>query len=61
MTERKAVIKSADMAEEMQQDSIDVATQVFQFYYPSIKNIFLYWIHIFHSFFWTNYIAFGII
>ena len=40
MTERKAVIKSADMAEEMQQDSIDVATQVFQFYYPSIKNIF---------------------
>ena len=30
MTERRAVIKSADMAEEMQQDAIDVATQVFQ-------------------------------
>ena len=28
MTERKAVIKNADMSEEMQQDAIDCATQV---------------------------------
>ncbi len=30
MTERKAVIKNADMSEEMQQDAIDCATQVGQ-------------------------------
>ena len=28
MTERKAVIKNADMSEEMQQDAVDCATQV---------------------------------
>lgn len=28
MSERKAVIKNADMSEEMQQDAIDCATQV---------------------------------
>ncbi len=28
MSERKAVIKNADMSEDMQQDAIDCATQV---------------------------------
>ena len=28
MTDRKAVIKNADMSEEMQQDAVDCATQV---------------------------------
>lgn len=32
MAERKAVIKNADMSEDMQQDSIDCATQVFHRY-----------------------------
>jgi len=31
-TERKAVIKNADMTEDMQQDSIDVAAQAFEKY-----------------------------
>ncbi|KAL5014189.1 hypothetical protein ScPMuIL_008459 [Solemya velum] len=30
MTDRKAVIKNADMAEEMQQDSVDCATQALE-------------------------------
>lgn len=30
MSERKAVIKNADMSEDMQQDAIDCATQVTQ-------------------------------
>jgi len=28
MTDRKAVIKNADMSEDMQQDAVDCATQV---------------------------------
>ena len=28
MTDRKAVIKNADMSEDMQQDAVDMATQV---------------------------------
>ena len=28
MTDRKAVVKNADMSEDMQQDAVDVATQV---------------------------------
>ena len=32
MSERKAVIKNADMSEDMQQDAIDCATQV-QFFF----------------------------
>ena len=36
MSERKAVIKNADMAEEMQQDSVDCATQVSKNFYPHI-------------------------
>ena len=31
MSERKAVIKNADMSEDMQQDAIDCATQVLLF------------------------------
>jgi dynein light chain LC8-type len=30
MSDRKAVIKNADMSEEMQQDAVDCATQVSQ-------------------------------
>ena len=33
MSERKAVIKNADMSEDMQQDAIDCATQVTTVYY----------------------------
>merc|ERR1712033_27174 len=32
MTERKAVIKNADMAEDMQQDAVDCATQALEKY-----------------------------
>jgi hypothetical protein len=32
MTERKAVIKNADMSDEMQQDAIDCATQALEKY-----------------------------
>ena len=32
MTERKAVIKNADMSEEMQQDAVDVANQALEKY-----------------------------
>lgn len=30
MTERKAVIKNADMSDEMQQDAVEVATQAME-------------------------------
>ena len=32
MTDRKAVIKNADMSEEMQQDAVDCATQALEKY-----------------------------
>jgi dynein light chain LC8-type len=32
MSERKAVIKNADMSEEMQQDAVDIATQALEKY-----------------------------
>ena len=32
MTDKKAVIKNADMSEEMQQDSVDCATQALEKY-----------------------------
>lgn len=32
MSERKAVIKNADMSEEMQQDAVDCATQALEKY-----------------------------
>jgi len=32
MSERKAVIKNADMSEDMQQDAVDCATQVSDYY-----------------------------
>uniref|UniRef100_A0A8C8DY53 Dynein light chain n=1 Tax=Oryzias sinensis TaxID=183150 RepID=A0A8C8DY53_9TELE len=32
MTDRKAVIKNADMSEEMQQDAVDCATQAMEKY-----------------------------
>ena len=36
MTDRKAVVKNADMSEDMQQEAVDVATQV---RYDSIADI----------------------
>ena len=38
MAERKAVIKNADMSEEMQQDAIDCATQALEKY--NIEKVF---------------------
>lgn len=32
MTDKKAVVKGADMTEEMQQDAIDIATQALEKY-----------------------------
>lgn len=38
MAERKAVIKNADMSEEMQQDAIDCATQALEKYVITDSN-----------------------
>lgn len=44
MTDRKAVIKNADMSEDMQQDAIDCATQALEkFVIFLIFNINLFW------------------
>lgn len=39
MTDRKAVIKNADMSEDMQQDAVDCATQAIEKY--NIEKVFL--------------------
>lgn len=46
MSERKAVIKNADMSEEMQQDAVDCATQALEKY--NIEKVSLF-INQFHS------------
>ena len=38
MSDRKAVIKNADMSEEMQQDAVDCATQVWSAVDTGYKN-----------------------
>nr|KAG5710756.1 hypothetical protein BaRGS_035158 [Batillaria attramentaria] len=38
MSERKAVIKNADMAEDMQQDAVDCATQALEKYCDNIEK-----------------------
>ena len=38
MSDRKAVIKNADMSEEMQQDAVDCATQVWNSVDTDYKN-----------------------
>lgn len=38
MTDRKAVIKNADMSEDMQQDAVDCATQAIEKY--NIEKVF---------------------
>lgn len=53
MADRKAVIKNADMSEEMQQDAVDCATQAlekyniekvqFLCYYACMCGLYLYW------------------
>lgn len=40
MSERKAVIKNADMGEEMQQDAVDCATQALEKY--NIEKVILH-------------------
>lgn len=45
MSDRKAVIKNADMSEEMQQDAVDCATQALEKYNiekVSVESILLY-------------------
>ena len=37
MSDRKAVIKNADMSEEMQQDAVDCATQVWTAFYLKLQ------------------------
>lgn len=44
MSDRKAVIKNADMSEEMQQDAVDCATQALEKY--NIEKVFYSLIHI---------------
>lgn len=39
MSERKAVIKNADMSEDMQQDAVDCASQALEKY--NIEKVFL--------------------
>lgn len=39
MSDRKAVIKNADMSEEMQQDAVDCATQALEKY--NIEKVFI--------------------
>lgn len=42
MTERKAVIKNADMSEDMQQDAVDCASQALEKYnIEKVRNISL--------------------
>jgi len=40
MSDRKAVIKNADMSEEMQQDAVDCATQALEKY--NIEKVYIY-------------------
>lgn len=40
MTDRKAVIKNADMSEDMQQDAVDCATQAIEKY--NIEKVCIY-------------------
>lgn len=40
MAERKAVIKNADMSEDMQQDAVDCASQALEKY--NIEKVFLF-------------------
>ena len=39
MADRKAVVKNADMTEDMQQDAIDIATQALEKYNPTFHCI----------------------
>lgn len=40
MSDRKAVIKNADMSEEMQQDAVDCATQALEKY--NIEKVYIF-------------------
>lgn len=44
MSERKAVIKNADMSEEMQQDAVDCATQALEKYNIEKVSAIDFWI-----------------
>ena len=45
MAERKAVIKSADMSEDMQQDAVDCASQALEKY--NIEKVFYFFLLIY--------------
>lgn len=47
MSDRKAVIKNADMSEEMQQDAVDCATQALEKY--NIEKVYAH-----HTFMYTD-------
>jgi len=50
MSDRKAVIKNADMSEEMQQDAVDCATQALEKY--NIEKVCTF--HSFILYIWLN-------
>ena len=50
MSERKAVIKNADMSEEMQQDAVDCATQALEKYNIEKVCTWAKFRHCWHSF-----------
>ena len=45
MSERKAVIKNADMSEDMQQDAVDCASQALEKYNIEKVLNFFFWLH----------------
>ena len=55
MSERKAVIKNADMSEEMQQDAVDCATQALEKY--NIEKVW-YTSHSQELFDWSSLIGY---
>lgn len=52
-SERKAVIKNADMSEEMQQDAVDCATQALEKYNIEKVNFLLFLLF----FFWLDCVS----
>lgn len=58
MSERKAVIKNADMSEEMQQDAVDCATQALEKYnIEKVSQRVAYHLEIFSWFIDSIYVA----
>lgn len=53
MSDRKAVIKNADMGEEMQQDAVDCATQALEKY--NIEKVIFFFLLLFLPFIFTSF------